>query len=125
MLAKQKPRDADAEALDEAAGLDAAYGHLTPEEIIELSVREHFSGDIAAVSSFGADSAVLLHMIAKIDRTLPVLFLDTGKHFEETLSYRDALVDYITAHIRAYGVRPPVPNVVAEADAIVQRRSSV
>lgn len=40
-------------------------------------------------------------------------------------SYRDALVDYITAHIRAYGVRPPVPNVVAEADAIVQRRSSV
>lgn len=92
MLAKQKPRDADAEALDEAAGLDAAYGHLTPEEIIELSVREHFAGDIAAVSSFGADSAVLLHMIAKIDRTLPVLFLDTGKHFDETLSYRDALV---------------------------------
>ena len=44
------------------------------------------------MSSFGADSAVLLHMIAEIDRTLPVIFLDTGKHFEETLGYRDALV---------------------------------
>ena len=44
------------------------------------------------MSSFGADSAVLLHMIARVDRSLPVLFLDTGKHFEETLPYRDALV---------------------------------
>ncbi len=92
MLAKQKPRDAETEALEEAAGLDAAYGHLTPEKIIELSVREHFVGEIAVVSSFGADSAVLLHMIAEIDRSLPVLFLDTDKHFGETLSYRDALV---------------------------------
>ncbi|TIV57675.1 MAG: phosphoadenosine phosphosulfate reductase, partial [Mesorhizobium sp.] len=48
--------------------------------------------EVAAVSSFGADSAVLLHMISEIDRTLPVIFLDTGKHFEETLGYRDALV---------------------------------
>ena len=92
MLAKPRPRDAETEALEEAAGLDAAYGHLTPQQIIELSVREHFAGEIAAVSSFGADSAVLLHMIARIDRNLPVLFLDTGKHFDETLSYRDALV---------------------------------
>ena len=51
-----------------------------------------FAGGIAAVSSFGADSAVLLHMIAEIDRTLPIIFLDTGKHFGETLEYRDALV---------------------------------
>ena len=46
---------------------------------------------MGAVSSFGADSAVLLHMIAEIDRSLPVVFLDTGKHFDETLEYRDAL----------------------------------
>ena len=55
-------------------------------------MRDHFAGEIAAVSSFGADSAVLLNMIAGIDRSLPVIFLDTGKHFEETLSYRDALI---------------------------------
>lgn len=91
MLAKPRPLDAEAEALAEAAGLDALYGHLTPQQVIERAVRDHFRGAIAAVSSFGADSAVLLHMIAEIDRGLPIVFLDTGKHFEETLDYRDAL----------------------------------
>jgi phosphoadenosine phosphosulfate reductase len=92
MLAKPKPPEAETEALAEAASLDALYGHLTPAQIIERSAGDHFAGEIAAVSSFGADSAVLLHMIAEIDRSLPIIFLDTGKHFEETLHYRDALV---------------------------------
>jgi phosphoadenosine phosphosulfate reductase len=96
MLAKPRPLDHIADVDDgiaaKAAGLDALYGHLNPIEIIQRSARELFHDEIAAVSSFGADSAVLLHMIAKIDRTLPVIFLDTGKHFEETLGYRDALV---------------------------------
>ena len=48
-------------------------------------------GRIAVVSSFGADSAVLLALVADIDPSLPVLFLDTGKHFAETLAYRDRL----------------------------------
>ena len=92
MLAKPKPPEAETEALAEAASLDALYGHLTPRQIIERSAGDQFAGAIAAVSSFGADSAVLLHMIAEIDRSLPIIFLDTGKHFEETLHYRDALV---------------------------------
>jgi phosphoadenosine phosphosulfate reductase len=95
MLAKPRPLDriVDVEAgiAAEAAGLDALYGHLSALEIIERSVRDLFDGEVAAVSSFGADSAVLLHMIAEVDRALPVLFLDTGKHFGETLDYRDAL----------------------------------
>ena len=92
MLAKPRPPEAEVEALAEAASLDALYGHLPPEKIIERAVRDHFAGEVAAVSSFGADSAVLLSMIASVDRTLPVIFLDTGKHFGETLSYRDALI---------------------------------
>jgi phosphoadenosine phosphosulfate reductase len=83
--------ESEAEALAEAAGLDAAYGHLPPREIIAFAVG-HFPGGIAAVSSFGADSAVLLHMVSEVDRNMPVVFIDTGKHFEETLHYRDALV---------------------------------
>ncbi len=39
------------------------------------------TGDLAVVSSFGADSSVLLHMVAQVDQTLPVYFLETGKHF--------------------------------------------
>jgi phosphoadenosine phosphosulfate reductase len=105
MLAKPRPLDriVDVEAgiAAEAAGLDALHGHLKPLEIIERAARDLFHDEVAAVSSFGADSAVLLHMIAEIDRTLPVIFLDTGKHFEETLGYRDALVaDFGLTNIR-------------------------
>jgi phosphoadenosine phosphosulfate reductase len=92
MLAKPRPLDAEAETLAEAASLDALYGHLAPRAVIERAVAHRFAGGLAAVSSFGSDSAVLLHMIAEIDRGMPVLFLDTGKHFGETLDYRDALV---------------------------------
>jgi len=49
-------------------------------------------GRVAAVSSFGAESAVLLHLIARVDRSAPVLFIDTGMLFAETLAYRDELM---------------------------------
>lgn len=95
MLAKPRPLDrvepAETAIAARAAEFEARYGHLDAHEVIERSVRELFAGEIAAVSSFGADSAVLLHLIAEVDRSLPVIFLDTGKHFGETLEYRDAL----------------------------------
>jgi phosophoadenylyl-sulfate reductase (thioredoxin) len=50
-------------------------------------------GQIAMVSSFGADSAVLLHMVAQIDRATPVLFIDTLMLFEETLTYQRDLAE--------------------------------
>src|SRR5690606_18142910 len=74
-----------------AAFLNARSEDLPAEHIVGLAI-ECFGRQIAAISSFGADSAVLLHMIAAHDRSVPVLFLDTGKHFEETVDYRDALV---------------------------------
>jgi phosphoadenosine phosphosulfate reductase len=48
-------------------------------------------GDLAIVSSFGADSSVLLHLVSQVDRNLPVYFLETGKHFPETLAYVETL----------------------------------
>lgn len=80
------------DAGEQARALESRYGWLEPELVIELAAERFFPDEIAAVSSFGADSAVLLHMIAAIDRSLPVLFLDTYKHFGATLDYRDALV---------------------------------
>ena len=56
-------------------------------------IRDQLAGELAIVSSFGAESAVLLHLVASIDPAIPVLFLDTGKHFPETLAYRDRLVE--------------------------------
>ena len=61
-------------------------------EMLEGLLRDRLAGDVAIVSSFGAESSVLLHLVAQVDPSIPVLFLETGKHFPETLAYRDALV---------------------------------
>ena len=74
-----------------AEQLSAQYEGLTPQDILRDAIRNQFFGDITLSSSFGADSAVLLHMVAEIDSNLPVLFLDTDRHFFQTLQYRDEL----------------------------------
>ncbi|MBV9044738.1 MAG: phosphoadenylyl-sulfate reductase [Alphaproteobacteria bacterium] len=63
--------------------------------ILELALTGEMKGRTAVVSSFGAESAVLLHMVAQIDPNTPVLFLNTGKLFGETLRYRDRLQDVL------------------------------
>lgn len=77
---------------ERAATLTHRYGQLSAEALLRPMIEFEFRGCIALVSSFGAEAAVLLHMVASIDPATPVLFLDTGKHFGETLRYRDALV---------------------------------
>ena len=62
-------------------------------ELLEALLEDGVVGNVTTVSSFGAESAVLLHLIARIAPDLPVLFLETGKHFPETLAYRDLLVE--------------------------------
>jgi phosphoadenosine phosphosulfate reductase len=62
------------------------------ESVLTRTVNGRFKGTIALVSSFGTESAILLHMISEIDKTVPIIFLDTGKLFAETLAYRDELV---------------------------------
>lgn len=64
---------------------------LSGPELLRVCVLEEFYGKIALVSSFGAEAAVLLHMVSQIARGIPVIFLDTQKMFGETLRYRDEL----------------------------------
>jgi phosphoadenosine phosphosulfate reductase len=64
-------------------------------EMLTALFADDMLGDVAIVSSFGAESAVLLHLIGSIQPDVPVLFLETGKHFPETLAYRDLLVERI------------------------------
>ncbi|MFN3516920.1 MAG: phosphoadenylyl-sulfate reductase [Novosphingobium sp.] len=75
-----------------AEALNARFAGVPTLAMLRAVLREGLAGDVAAVSSFGAESAVLLHLIASIDRSVPVLFLDTGKHFPETLAYRDEIM---------------------------------
>jgi phosphoadenosine phosphosulfate reductase len=67
------------------------YAGLEGRDLIKSVLRNHI-GKTALVSSFGAESAVLLHMVSEIDPHLPVIFLDTGKLFPETFDYRDKLI---------------------------------
>ena len=78
-------------------------------ELLEIAVRTVLRGRIAVVSSFGAESALLLCLVAEIDRSIPVVFLETGKHFAETLAYRDA----ITTHLGLTDVRDVTPGAQA------------
>jgi phosphoadenosine phosphosulfate reductase len=70
-----------------------------------------FAGRTALVSSFGAESAVLLDMVATVDPATPVIFLDTGKLFEETQAYREELVELL----RLSDVRAVRPDAAALA----------
>ncbi|MFN4102003.1 MAG: phosphoadenylyl-sulfate reductase [Pararhodobacter sp.] len=78
-------------------------------------------GRIAMVSSFGADSAVLLHMVAQIDRATPVLFIDTLMLFEETLAYQHTLAQ----HLGLENLQVIQPNRAAlfarDTDAVLHR----
>ena len=72
--------------------LERTYGHLSGPALLQPMIRKVFPGRIALVSSFGAESAVLAHMISEIDPATAILFVDTGRLFPETLAYRDHLV---------------------------------
>jgi len=76
-----------------AERLDARYGELDAADILAQAIHREFPGRIALVSSFGADAAVLLGLVAEVAPATPVIFLDTGKHFPETLRHRDRLVE--------------------------------
>jgi phosphoadenosine phosphosulfate reductase len=83
-------------------------------EMLEVVLKENMLGDAAIVSSFGAESAVLLHLIGSIDPSVPVLFLETGKHFPETLAYRDLLAERIG--LKDLRNITPDPEAIAKKD---------
>jgi phosphoadenosine phosphosulfate reductase len=75
-----------------AAELDRVLGHATPLEVIQTALGIVGRERLALVSSFGIESGALLKVMADVDPAIPVIFLDTGWLFEETLAYRDTLV---------------------------------
>lgn len=83
--------------------------------VVTTIVKDAFPSRVAVACSFGTEAAVLLHLIAGIDKTTPVLFIDTGRHFEETLSHRDHLAELFGLRdVRSIG---PTAEEVARLDA--------
>jgi len=97
-----------------AAALSAKLEGQSAQAILEAAIHGAFPERIALVSSFGAESAVLLHLTASVDPGVPVIFIDTHKHFAQTLDYRDEL----TARLGLKDVRivEPDPLDVAAED---------
>jgi phosphoadenosine phosphosulfate reductase len=88
---------------------------LSAIDFLTTMLQHEFKDEICVVSSFGAESAVLLHMVAQIDPTTPVIFLNTGKLFGETLRYRDRLQTLLgLTDVRSIG---PHPTDLAEKDS--------
>ena len=75
-----------------AQALDRALRDASPAEVIETALKTVGRENLALVSSFGTESAALLKVMADVDPAIPVVFLDTGWLFEETLAYRDTLI---------------------------------
>lgn len=79
--------------LPPAGELDRALRDASPAEVIATALRTVGRERLALVSSFGTESAALLKVMADVDPAIPVIFLDTGWLFEETLAYRDILIE--------------------------------
>jgi phosphoadenosine phosphosulfate reductase len=99
---------------ERAAKLARAYGGLDGFDLLAPMIEKEFPGHIALSSSFGTEAAVLLDLVAQVDPATPVIFLDTGKLFEETYNYLALLSD----HLGLTGVRTisPDPLRLQESD---------
>ena len=100
---------------EDVARLNARYAGVPTEAMLRELLTGELAGRVAAVSSFGTESAALLHMIAAIDKAVPVIFTNTQKMFGETLAYRDELAE----RLGLYDLRVvrPDPRLLAQRDA--------
>ena len=86
--------------------LNGMFDEMDAVGVLRQAATDVLPGDLAIVSSFGADSAVLLHLVAQVDPSLPVYFLETGKHFQQTLDY----VETLRSHLGLMNVHAIHPN---------------
>ena len=100
---------------EDVAALNARYADTPTAAMLRDLLTGELAGRAALVSSFGAESAVLLHMVSEIDRTIPLVFTNTQKMFGETLAYRDELAERLGfTDMRVYR---PDPAILAAKDA--------
>jgi phosphoadenosine phosphosulfate reductase len=101
--------------------LSAELEGLSALDIIAWAVDE-FGDGLALSSSFGADSAVMLHLATRVKPDIKVITVDTGFLFPETVKFRDELVRRLELNLFIY--RPGVPREVFLAEHGMMWRSS-
>lgn len=107
-------------SLPAVAAADEINARFAPKDacgVIAHALTHH--GKIALVSSFGAESIVLLHMAAGVDRATPILFVETGMLFAETLSYQKRVAGHLGL-TNVEIVRPdPVALLTRDTDGLL------
>ena len=99
---------------EDAAAINTRWVGVDTMAMLDGVLGDRPFDDVALVSSFGAESAVLLHMVAQIDKTIPLIFVNTQKIFGETLAYRDELAERLGfVDMRVYR---PDPYLLAQRD---------
>jgi len=98
-----------------ATRLEAAAGDTDAEGILRAALDPALGVQPAVLSSFGAESAVLLALVARIAPATPVLFLDTGMHFLQTLAYRRTLTEQLG--LREVRLVSPSPDDLGAEDS--------
>ncbi|NNC71844.1 MAG: phosphoadenylyl-sulfate reductase [Sphingomonadaceae bacterium] len=99
----------------DADRLNARFEGVDAKTMLGTLIGEGALGKIALVSSFGTEAAVLLHLVSRVDKELPVIFVDTLKMFPETLAYREQLIARLS--LTAASVVTPNAETLAEKDA--------
>jgi phosphoadenosine phosphosulfate reductase len=105
---------AEAAILHSAQTLDHTLRDASPAHVIEAALKVVGREQLVLVSSFGTESAALLKVMADVDPAIPVIFLDTGWLFEETLAYRDTLI--ATLGLRDVRSVKPLEEAVSRQD---------
>ncbi|WP_417727471.1 phosphoadenylyl-sulfate reductase [Roseovarius sp.] len=94
--------------------LNDRYRHHSAVSVLEHALRDPQAGQLALVSSFGAESVVLLHMVSVTRRATPVIFIDTAMLFAETLVYQQELAERL--NLRDLRIIRAAPSAVATTD---------
>ena len=108
------PETHAASTAERVAALNSFYHLHSATKVLEDALDDPALGRVALVSSFGAESVVLLHLISVIRPATPVLFVDTQMLFAETLTYQETLARRL--NLSDIRVLRPLPGALAAAD---------
>ena len=103
--------------------LNRDHGVSAPRTIIAVAL-DVFAGRTAMLSSFGIEAALGLALLAQVDRGVPVLFLDTQRHFPQTLTYRDKLIAQLGLEDVRILTPDPVEARALDSDGKLYERDS-
>jgi phosphoadenosine phosphosulfate reductase len=84
------------------AGINEKLETLSASDIVRFAV-ETFGDRLMLTTSFGAQAAVMLHLVTQVVPGVPVIFIDTGFHFPETYRFADQLTQRLKLNLKVYG----------------------